>query len=94
MKPTRLKALYSLAELSRMLGMHHQQVHRLLVAGGIELTLAGRSVLVPLSELESKMPRVLESVVLVEALRESNGTQGTGRTRGASERGVDREPVS
>lgn len=84
--PANLKALYSLAELSRMLNMHHQQVHRLLVAGGVELTLSGRSVLVPLSEIEAKMPRVLESVVLVEALRAS-GTQGTGRTRGAADCG-------
>ncbi len=84
-----LKAIYSLAELSRMLGMHHQQVHRLMTAAGIEMTLSGRSVLIPLSEIEAKLPKVLESAVLVAAYRQrasrTTGTAGTYRTRGDGE---------
>jgi hypothetical protein len=85
----KLKALYTLAEISRMLGLHHQQVHRLLSSAGVEMTMSGRSVWVPLSELETKLPRVLESVVLVEALRAKAGerTRGTRRTVGDDDDG-------
>ena len=67
--PLELQAVYSVAALARVANVTPHLLRRVLRANGVELVRAGRSLLVPLSEIESKIPPLWESIKAVEALR-------------------------
>jgi len=67
--PLEMQAFYSVAVLARAGNVHRDLLRRLLRANGVRLVRAGRSLFVPLSEIEAKLPRVWDSIKAVEALR-------------------------
>lgn len=64
-----LKPIYNLRELSDILGMHHTRVKRLLVAAGIAFQYSGRACLIPIAEIEDKLPRVWDSIMISDQFR-------------------------
>lgn len=68
-----LRALYSIPELARTARVHRNTLRRLLDSAGVRLVRAGRSLLVPLSEIESRVPALWRSLVAIEALRRGPG---------------------
>ena len=67
--PLEVQAVYSVAALARVANVTPHLLRRVLRANGVELVRAGRSLLVPLSEIESKIPPLWESLKAVEAMR-------------------------
>jgi hypothetical protein len=57
------------AQLARAMAVPHRQLQRLLEAEGVQVFRAGRLLLVPLTELEEKVPALWESVRAAESLR-------------------------
>jgi hypothetical protein len=64
-----IQALYSVDQLARAMGVPHRRLQRLLKIEGVEVFRVGRFLLVPLTELEEKVPLLWENVKAVEALR-------------------------
>ena len=67
--PLKVQALYSVATLARVAGVTEQLLKRLLRLNGVKVIKTGRSVLVPLSEIERHIPPLWRSIVAVERLR-------------------------
>jgi hypothetical protein len=64
-----LQALYPVNHLARAMGVPHRRLQRLLKVEGVQVFRVGRLLLVPLTELEEKVPAVWESVKAVETFR-------------------------
>ena len=69
--PLPIQALYSVRQLALAVGATHRRLQRLFQIEGVQVFRVGRFLLVPLTELEDKVPRLWESVKVAEALRES-----------------------
>jgi hypothetical protein len=70
-KPLELKALYTIAELVKAAAhpVCFNTMRKMLVSNGIEFVRQGRSIYIPLTELQMKLPKVWESIVEVDRLR-------------------------
>jgi len=66
-----IQALYSVNQLAQAMGVTHRRLQRLLRIEEVEVFRVGRFLLVPLTELEEKVPRLWESVKAAESLRSS-----------------------
>lgn len=76
------KAVYSIAELASIGNVTRQSLGRLLRACGIEFVHAGRTALVPLSEIRKRIPPLWESLVATGRVqRMAEGTDEAGRGR-------------
>ena len=64
----RVKALYSIAELAKAAGISWYAMRRALLANNVTFLRAGRSVLVPLPEIEAHVPQLWEALVAAERL--------------------------
>jgi hypothetical protein len=64
-----IQALYPLSHLAVAMGVSHRRLQRLLKAEDVKVYRAGRLMLVPLSELEEKVPALWESARAAESLR-------------------------
>jgi hypothetical protein len=64
-----VQALYSVAQLARAMGVTHRRLQRLLKIEEVQVFRVGRFLLVPLTELEEKVPPLWESVKAAESLR-------------------------
>jgi hypothetical protein len=67
--PLRVQALYSVGALARAGNVSPDMLLRLLRASKVELVRSGRAVLVPLHEIEEKIPALWKSIELAERLR-------------------------
>jgi hypothetical protein len=67
--PLKVQALYSLATLARVAGVTPQLLMRLLRTNEVQLVSAGRSVLVPLSEIQRLIPALWHSLNAIERMR-------------------------
>jgi hypothetical protein len=67
--PLELQALYSIAALARVCNVSPQLLGRVLRANRIELLPVGRALLVPLAEIEVKLPLLWRSILSAEAAR-------------------------
>jgi hypothetical protein len=67
--PLQLRAIYTVAELARSVGVSPYLMRRLLRAKGVELLQPRRWLLVPLSEIQEKLPQMWKSILLSEAAR-------------------------
>jgi hypothetical protein len=61
------------SHLARVMGVTHRQLQRLLKKEEVQVFRVGRSLLVPLTELEEKVPPIWESVKAAEMLRRALG---------------------
>jgi hypothetical protein len=66
-----IRALYSIAELARAAGVTTYMLRRALRAAGVDLLRSGRALYVPLSEIESKIPSLWQSIRRAEQVRRS-----------------------
>ena len=64
-----IQAIYRVAQLARAMGVPHRQLQRLLEVEDVQVFRVGRLLLVPLAELEEKVPALWESVRAAESLR-------------------------
>jgi hypothetical protein len=64
-----IQALYSVNQLARAMGVTHRRLQRLLKVEEVEVFRVGRFLLVPLTELEEKVPLLWANVKAVESLR-------------------------
>ena len=64
-----LRAFYSLASLTRATALDRRTLRTVLERAGVQQVRTGRSVWVPLSELELKVPALWESIKAAEMLR-------------------------
>ena len=71
-----VKALYSVAALAHAAGVTPYLMLRLLRANGVNFVRAGRSVLVPLSEIETRIPALWRSILAAEGARADAGAHG------------------
>ncbi len=68
-QPLEVKALYSVQELACAGGVTRFSLLRLLRANGVQLVTGGRAVMVPLTEIETRIPPLWRSLVAAERLR-------------------------
>jgi hypothetical protein len=66
-----IQALYSIRQLALAVGVTHRRLQRLLREERVQVFRVGRFLLVPLTELEEKVPLLWDSVKSAEALRDS-----------------------
>ncbi len=64
-----VRALYSLAQLARVANVTRHTLRRLLRKNGVTLVRSGRSLFVPLAEIERRIPPLWESLRRLEELR-------------------------
>ena len=64
-----VRALYPLPELAIVANVSADRLRRLLRASGVEMLRSGRNLLVPLSEIERKIPPLWESIKAIEMVR-------------------------
>jgi hypothetical protein len=64
-----VQAVYSIAALARAANVTPHLLRRLLVANGVTFVRAGRAMLVPLSEIEARIPPLWESIKAAEMVR-------------------------
>jgi hypothetical protein len=75
-----VKALYSVPALAHAAGVTRYLMLRLLRANHVNFVRAGRSLLVPLSEVETRIPVLWRSILAAEGLRaEASGIDGRRR---------------
>ena len=67
--PLEVQALYSVGALARASNVSAHLLTRILRARGVELIQAGRSIFVPLAEIEAKIPLLWKSILAAEMLR-------------------------
>jgi hypothetical protein len=72
-----VRALYSLGELTRAAHVDIDRIRRLLRANGVRFVRAGRALLVPLSEIERKIPALWDSLLAAERLRRAADGRGS-----------------
>jgi len=75
-KPLEIAALYSMATLARVAGLTPFALLRVLRANGVQFLTAGRTLLVPLTEIEARMPALWRSIVLAERARADARARG------------------
>jgi hypothetical protein len=84
--PTALevRAVYTVAELARVAGVSLHVMRQLLEDGGVTLLRAGRHDMVPLCDIESRIPPLWQSIVAAERLRADvrAGASAAARRRG------------
>ena len=56
-----IQAIYRVAQLARAMGVPHRQLQRLLEVEDVQVFRVGRLLLVPLAELEEKVPALQSS---------------------------------
>jgi hypothetical protein len=66
-----LQAVYSIVELARAANVSPNRMRRLLRAAGIALLRSGRVLLVPFSEIETKIPPLWASLIALERSRKA-----------------------
>lgn len=76
-----VQALYSIATLARVARISTYQLRRVLRSNGIVFVRGGRALLVPLSEIRSKIPPLWESLCDAERARRGVGRAGRARDR-------------
>jgi hypothetical protein len=87
------RAVYSIAELASIGNVSRQSLGRLLDACGIEFVYAGRTALVPLSEIRRKIPPLWESILAAEkVLQMTQRRAGDKRSAGPSRPSRPRSP--
>ncbi len=64
-----VQALYRVGDLARVIGVSHRRLQKLLDLEAVRVYRIGRFLLVPLSELEEKMPALWESIKAAHTLR-------------------------
>ena len=64
----RAQALYSIPALARVANVSRGVLLRVLRGAKVELLLSGRCVLVPLKEIQTKLPMLWKSIELVDQL--------------------------
>jgi hypothetical protein len=64
-----VQVVYSIGALARAGNVTRDAMQRLLAAHGVEFVRVGRSLLVPLCEIEEKVPPIWRSLVAAEAAR-------------------------
>jgi hypothetical protein len=64
-----VQALYSISALARLANVTRQMLTRLLQINHVQLVHIGRATLVPLSQIEEKIPPLWESLCAVERAR-------------------------
>jgi len=64
-----LQAVYTVPVLARVARVSANRLRRLLRTQGVKFLRAGRVLVVPLSEIEMKMPGLWRSLQAIEALR-------------------------
>lgn len=67
--PLEIRALYTIPMLARVANVTPQKLGRLLRATKVELLRSGRSLFVPLSEIEDKIPPLWRSILAAERAR-------------------------
>jgi hypothetical protein len=79
--PLEVQAVYSLAALARFARVSRHALRRILRSSGVVLLNGGRSLFVPLSEIERKIPPLWESIRLAERTRCSARRSDRGPSR-------------
>jgi hypothetical protein len=64
-----IQAVYYLTHLARAMGVSHRRLLRVLKNEGAQVYRDGRFFLVPLTELEDKVPALWESLKVADSLR-------------------------
>jgi hypothetical protein len=64
-----IQALYTVGQLARAMGATHRRMQRLLKIEDVVVYRVGRFLLVPLTELEEKVPPLWESIKASESFR-------------------------
>ena len=64
-----IQALYPVSHLARAMGVTHRRLQKLLKSQEVQVFRVGRFLLVPLTELEEKVPPLWESIKAAESLR-------------------------
>jgi len=67
--PLQVQELYSVARLARFANVTRHVLRRVLRSNGVVLLNGGRSLFVPLSEIQRKIPPLWESLCLAEEVR-------------------------
>ena len=81
-----LRALYSVAALARAANVSAPMLRRLLRANGVQFVRSGRALLVPLNEIQARIPPLWEALLVMEAGKAGLGTR---MLRGANGRKLD-----
>ena len=79
-----LQAVYSLPALAAFAKVHRHLLRRLLEAGNVRLIRSGRTLFVPLCEIQQKIPPLWKSICLIDRVRraaESEAQQENGAMR-------------
>ena len=64
-----LRALYSISELASVAGVHRHVMRRLVLGSGVRFVSTGRKLLVPLSEIQDRLPDLWQSLLRLERAR-------------------------
>jgi hypothetical protein len=64
-----VRAVYSIGALAHAVGVTRHLMLRLLRANKVDLVRAGRTLLVPLSEIETRIPTLWRGILAAEAVR-------------------------
>ena len=64
-----IQALYHVGHLAKAIGVTHRRLQRLLKIEEVHVFRVGRFLLVPLTELEAKVPDLWESIKAAESFR-------------------------
>jgi hypothetical protein len=68
-RPLPIQGLYPVGHLAPVVGITHRHLQRLLKNEGVQVYRVGRFLLVPLTELEEKVPVLWDSIKAAELLR-------------------------
>ena len=68
-EPLQLRVVYTVRELALAVGVTPHLMRSILRASGVEVLRPRRMVLVPLSEIQEKLPGLWKSILLSEATR-------------------------
>jgi hypothetical protein len=78
-----VRAVYNVVELARVAGVSPHMMHRLLEDNGVTILRAGRIDLVPLCDIEARIPPLWQSIVAAERLRaDARAAASAARVRG------------
>jgi hypothetical protein len=64
-----LRALYKIPELAHFFGVHRHRMRRMLDKCGVQLLRSGRTIYVPLAQIEKRVQPIWQSIVAAEMLR-------------------------
>jgi hypothetical protein len=74
-EPLDLRAIYTLGDVARAVGVSAYVMRSLLRKRGVELLHSARLDLVPLCEIQEKVPQLWRSILLSEATRSQTSTE-------------------